>query len=41
MGRKSLGKILKRRKTLRSQRKGFKDLEKENEEGDVYRVGEF
>ena len=40
MGRKSLGKILKRRKTLRSQRKGFKDLEKENEEGDVYRVGE-
>ena len=31
MGRKSLEKDKKRRKTLRSQRKGFIDLEKENE----------
>ena len=41
MGRKSLEKNKTRRKTLRSQRKGFIDLEKENEGGDAYRAGEF
>ena len=41
MRRKSLEKNKKRRKTLRSQRKDFKDLEKEKEGADAYRVGEF
>ena len=41
MGRKSLEKNKKRRKTLRSQRKGFMDLEKENKGGDAYRASEF
>ena len=41
MGRKSLEKNKKRRKTFRSQRKGFIDLENENEGGDAYRAGEF
>ena len=41
MGRKSLEKDKKRRKTLRSQRKGFIDLEKENEGRDACRAGEF
>ena len=40
MGRNSLEKNKKRRKTLRSQRKGFIDLERENEGGDAYRAGE-
>ena len=40
MGRKSLEKTKKRRKILRSQRKGFIDIEKENA-GDAYRAGEF
>ena len=39
--RKSLEKDKKRRKTLRSQRKGFIDLEKENEGRDACRAGEF
>ena len=41
MGRKSLEKNKKSKKALRSQRKGFIDLEKENEGGDAYRAGEF
>ena len=41
MGTKSLEKSKKRRKTLKSQRKGFINLEKENEGGDAYRAGEF
>ena len=41
MGTKSLEKNKKRRKTLKSQRKGFIDLEKENEGVDAYRAGEF
>ena len=41
MGRKSLEKDKKRRKTLRPQRNGFIDLEKENERRDACRAGEF
>ena len=41
IGRKSLEKNKKSKKALRSQRKGFIDLEKENEGGDAYRTGEF
>ena len=41
MGRKSLEKTEKRRKTLRSQRKGLPDLEKKNEREDTYRPGEY